>query len=218
MCDAVAVDVPVVIGGGAQQSPTRDGKLSGRSPVLLTIAGAAGTPSVPPATPKATESDKAEADALYRQGDDTYYGRAGVKQDDTKAAELYRKAADLGHTGAMNNLGLMYEVGRGVGKDEKKAVELYRKAADLGYSPATYNLGLMYENGRGVAKDEEKAADLYRKAADLGHTGAMNNLGLMYEAGRGVEKDEKKAVELYRKAAAKGSEYAKDILKLLGKE
>jgi TPR repeat protein len=33
----------------------------------------------------------------------------GVAKDDAEAVRLFRQAADLGHAGAMNNLGLMYK-------------------------------------------------------------------------------------------------------------
>jgi TPR repeat protein len=41
------------------------------------------------------------------------FGR-GVPQDDAKAVFWYRKAAELGHAGAANNLSVFYEKGLGV--------------------------------------------------------------------------------------------------------
>jgi hypothetical protein len=52
----------------------------------------------------------------------------------------YRRAADLGHLGAMNNLGLMYYQGKGVPQDYPQAMAWYRMAADLGDAGALGNL------------------------------------------------------------------------------
>lgn len=59
---------------------------------------------------------------MYRDG-------TGVEQDYAKAMEWYEKAADLGSTIAMNNIGQMYEYGLGVKQDSDKAQEWYDKAA-----------------------------------------------------------------------------------------
>ncbi|MEV5856927.1 tetratricopeptide repeat protein [Streptomyces anulatus] len=93
------------------------------------------------------------------------------------AENIYRLAADAGHTGATANLGnLLAEAGR---TDEAEAA--FRLAADAGHTGATANLGLLLaEAGR---TDEAEAA--FRLAADAGHTGATINLGLLLaEAGR----------------------------------
>ncbi|MFN8828685.1 MAG: caspase family protein [Labrys sp. (in: a-proteobacteria)] len=135
----------------------------------------------------------------------TWLGRAYDKDKRYDLAiDHYRRAADLGDTTSMNNLGLMYESGTGVTVDAVEAVRWYRKAADLGDARGTVNLGIMYERGTGVSKDAAEAVHLYRKAADLGDTRGMVSLGLMYEQGTGVSKDAAEALRLYRKAADLG--------------
>ena len=52
-----------------------------------------------------------------------------VDQSYEKAAKLYQKAANLGSTSAINNLGWLYEAGNGVPKNDEKAAELFQKAA-----------------------------------------------------------------------------------------
>jgi hypothetical protein len=56
----------------------------------------------------------------------------GVPNDETEAARLWRKAAELGDSTAMAYLGIATELGRGVIKDEAAAKEWYDKAAAQG--------------------------------------------------------------------------------------
>ncbi|KAJ1440200.1 hypothetical protein B484DRAFT_158144 [Ochromonadaceae sp. CCMP2298] len=53
------------------------------------------------------------AEAFVQLGDFYYYGRAGLLQREAKrqAADFYQKAADLRHTRAIFNLGIIYQVG-----------------------------------------------------------------------------------------------------------
>jgi hypothetical protein len=45
----------------------------------------------------------------------------GVSEDNTKALQLYRMAAEVGHAEAMFNIGLMYAFGSDVQKDHETA-------------------------------------------------------------------------------------------------
>ncbi len=94
----------------------------------------------------------------------------------SQAVKWYRKAADQGHAGAQNNLGLCYEGGIGVEQDLEKAVEWYTKAAEQGEKYAQCNLGLCYENGEGVEQDCMKAAKWYIMSAEQGHKRAKKAL------------------------------------------
>jgi TPR repeat protein len=53
-----------------------------------------------------------------------------------KAASLYQKAVDRGHSKAKYFLAIMYLDGRGVNKDISKAIELLTEASDAGYDKA----------------------------------------------------------------------------------
>ena len=75
------------------------------------------------------------------------------KGDYTKAAPLFRKAAEQGNAKAQLGLGLLYLKGKGIRQDDKKAAEWYRKAAEQGNGIAFNNLAFMYFNGYGVKKD-----------------------------------------------------------------
>ena len=66
---------------------------------------------------------------MYRSGQ-------GVQQDDKEAVKWYRKAAELGDTGAQKNLGYMYGNGLGVPKDFVKAYMWYHIASESGHRGA----------------------------------------------------------------------------------
>ncbi|MBK8277029.1 MAG: sel1 repeat family protein [Nitrospira sp.] len=60
-----------------------------------------------------------------------YAAGNGIKQDDVRAATLYRKACDDGDAKGCINLGVIYQVGRGVKSDDTEALKHYGKACDL---------------------------------------------------------------------------------------
>ena len=96
--------------------------------------------------------------------------------DNSKAVELYRKAADMGNADAMCNLGFMYEKGHGVPQDYKKAGEFYRMAIEKGNATAMSNLGEFYRDGFGVKQDFTEAEKLFNKAIAAGFKGAEAEL------------------------------------------
>jgi len=65
-----------------------------------------------------------------------YATGSGVDQDDSIAADWYRKAADLGNLEAENRLAECYRDGKGVTRDMAQAAAWYRKAAEQGHSGA----------------------------------------------------------------------------------
>jgi hypothetical protein len=142
-------------------------------------------------------------------------GVAALAKDPVQAAEWYRKAADRGHAGAQNNLGLCYETGNGVVQDLSQAVALFRKAADQKQREGQVNLGRCYENGNGVAKDLPQALALYRKAADQNQPEGMFYLGRCYENGIGTPPNRDYAIYWYGASAKQGIEQAKVALKNL---
>jgi TPR repeat protein len=105
----------------------------------------------------------------------------GVPKDPSKAFFWCEKAADLGFSIALNNLGYyFYRTGLVVSKDGHKAFELYTKAAANGNAPAMVNLGASYEDGFGVPRNLKQAIYWYRQAASKGQVegkDALNRLG-----------------------------------------
>jgi TPR repeat protein len=102
---------------------------------------------------KATAGD-AEAMLVMARA---YAAGSGVDQDDTIAADWYRKAADQGNLEAQIRLAESYRDGKGVARDMAQAAEWYRKAAEHGDPTAQGTLGLLYSVGAGVTRDDVEA-------------------------------------------------------------
>lgn len=126
-------------------------------------------------------------------------------------------AAQHGHPGAQNNLGVLYRQGRGSQNDAKHAAEWFQKAADQGVAPAQYALGQMYLNGEGVEQSTEKAVELYTDAAKQGLLEAQADLGYLYAAReKKVPRDFIIAYKWLSLAVQKGDRIAKtDLAKLV---
>ena len=71
------------------------------------------------------------AEDWYRLGM-SYANGSGVDQNYSMAVEYWRKAAELGHSGAQCRLGFAYAHGQGVVQDNAEALIWYRKAAAQG--------------------------------------------------------------------------------------
>ena len=124
----------------------------------------------------------------------------GTEKDPSRAAELYRKAADMGSVKAAASLGYMLIVGEGVKADPADAEKYLSMAAEAGDPVSMGNLGFLFSSS-----DPARALDYYRKAADMGSASAMKSLGAMYSSGQGgLPMDRAKAAEWYTKAADLG--------------
>ena len=67
-------------------------------------------------------------------------------------------AADNGHPGAMNEIGLFYEETFGAFKDYEKAYEWFKKSVEYGGGAcAEFNVSRCYRYGLGVEEDDETA-------------------------------------------------------------
>ena len=122
------------------------------------------------------------------------HGNAHTIGNNAAIAEgWFRKASDLGHTEAENNLGVMFHE-RG---DYDKAFLWFGKAAAKNYRDAQNNLAVCFMHGHGVAKDERKAEELFRAAAKQGHSEAQVEVGLRLKE-RGEHEE---AAAWFRRAA-----------------
>ena len=92
----------------------------------------------------------------------------GCPANPTRAAEYYRRAADLGLDWGMYNLANLLATGRGVSQDEAAAYRLYRQAAELGHAKSMNLTGRSLEDGRGVARDVAAAHAWYARSAEAG--------------------------------------------------
>lgn len=113
-------------------------------------------------------------EAMYDLGQQHYKA-----QNYEQAHDWFQQAADAGHPGAMNMLGILYNNAFGVLRDYHRARLWQEKAANAGNSSAMYNLGLSYEFSRGVPRDIEKAREWYQKAATGGNERAREKLNLL---------------------------------------
>ena len=120
-----------------------------------------------------------------------------LEENYTKAAPLFRKAAEQGHVGAQYILGSLYDQGQGVKQDYEQALKWYRKVEAQGEATAQWALGWMYEKGKGVKQDSKQAAEWFHKAAEQGYSISLHQLALMYEEGRGVKQDSTAAYALH---------------------
>jgi TPR repeat protein len=177
-----------------------------RSRFVLTLAIVMGllSPMLAAAQPPARLAESHYQNAL------TYYRKK--PPDYVNAAIWYRRAADLGHAMARNDLGWLYQNGWGLPRDDAQAVYWYRLAAVDGYATAQTNLGWMYQKGRGVRLNRTEAARWYRLAAAQGESTAADNLGVLYRDGAGVQRDYAEAVSWFRKSAAAGNSWGQTDL------
>ena len=77
-----------------------------------------------------------KADAIYRISNLYKTGYKDIKQDNAKAWDFLRQAADLGDPDAMFDLGVRYEKGDGVVANLQTALFWINKAADAGHDKA----------------------------------------------------------------------------------
>lgn len=185
--------------------------------------------------------DLKDLETMYNLGV-CYMNGTGVNQDFAKGFELFKQAAERGHTEAMYDLGRNYEFGTGYIEMEQ-AMEWYQKAAERGHEGAMRRLGWVCINGRFVKKDEVKStgwvrvrarseSDLQREAdeakkiikietfrcylerARKEDKEAMNYLGWCYMLGKGIEGNADVAYVWWNKAVNLGSVEALNSLGL----
>lgn len=99
-----------------------------------------------------------------------------ANSDYESALPLFRKAAELDHSGAIANLAMFYLNGYVVPQDTKQAARLLQRASDLGNLVATENLAELYETGAGLGRDPSRAITWYRRAEALGSVKASDAL------------------------------------------
>ncbi len=117
-------------------------------------------------------------------------GLAGTPRNETRAVELFEKAANAGHVRAQINLGILYMRGLGVPRDLVNARAWLEKAAASGDPQALYTLGRALSEGtEQIPPDPVRAADLFRRAADKGNALAGLRYGLMLSEGVGIKRD-----------------------------
>lgn len=104
-----------------------------------------------------------EARQLYLEG-----RKAHIKKDIKKAAEFYKKSAELGEVEAQLRIARMYINGDGVEKDDKQGLRWANVCAEKNFLACESLLGYYYYyyKGDGTKKDIKKAIFWYQKAAE----------------------------------------------------
>jgi TPR repeat protein len=111
--------------------------------------------------------------------------------DDEKAVQWYRQAAEQQDPDGEFGLGEMYSKGEGVEKDYEVAVEMYMRAAVGGHAQARRVLANAYEHGAlGRKASADEALRWLTLAANSGDIRAMQRMASLYtDGGLGVKPD-----------------------------
>jgi|TARA_R110002126_G_scaffold1177_1_gene6991 enhanced entry protein EnhC len=141
------------------------------------------------------------------------YGK-GRPVDHSKAATLYKSAAERGHARAMVQLAGLYMHDENL-RNYRKSAQWYRKAAKLGDRNAMYQLGYLAEKGMGVSQDPVFALSQYQASADQGDVQAILALARMHQEGVGTAQNSEKAAELYQILSEQDNGYAQYQLAML---
>ena len=104
-------------------------------------------------------------------------GTNDVFQSDTKALEMYIRAAELGEASAFGYIGQSYDDGMVVEQDHSKAIEYYELAAKKGSIAAHGCLAHLAEE----AGNNQSSIGHWKVAASAGDQGAMDNLMNAYK-------------------------------------
>ncbi|MDP9151709.1 MAG: sel1 repeat family protein [Myxococcota bacterium] len=139
-----------------------------------------------------------EAEACYRMGLLSYFGRGAFARDRGRAASAYARGCDLGDSRACNNLGDALAYGEGTERDVSRAAALFDKACLLGEALGCANLGYMAEHGRGVAKDRGRARSLYREACASGDVYGCLHETMLAAEDAGAPRDPELALRHWR--------------------
>ena len=122
-----------------------------------------------------------------------------------KAADLYRKAANMGNAEAQTRFAEALFDGRGVARDPAGSRTWLEKAARQGNARAECELGVMLTSGLDIAQERENGLRYLQAAATLGDGYAEDYLGQLAETGLTGDPSLSEAYMHYLKASAMGS-------------
>ncbi|GFT22807.1 death ligand signal enhancer [Nephila pilipes] len=108
-------------------------------------------------------------------------GISYLESSDKKAFRSFKRAANLGSSQGLYNLGICYELGIGTKVNLTRAAFCYRKAAMKGHGSASFNLAVYFRKGiGGLPVDFKIAKLLIEQAAAKNVPEAQLYLGLEY--------------------------------------
>lgn len=103
-------------------------------------------------------------------------GLGGFSPDQSKAAELYRRACELGELRGCSNHGAKQFDGLGVPEQAAEGAAQFRKACEAGLAIGCSNLATAYLDGKGVEQDAEEGRSLLVQACAGGYGIACRRL------------------------------------------
>lgn len=128
-----------------------------------------------------------------------YAWGVGIAKDEARAEELFRRAAALGCSDAMNQLGNLFNEGEPVRRDKAEALRWFQAGAAAGNSVAKVNVAQF-----DATLAPEAFLALLTAAANAGNADAMLHLGTERWLGARLTPDLSAAREWLEKAAACG--------------
>ena len=145
-------------------------------------------------------------------------GTSAVPQpaDRDKAAELFRRGAELNHVVAQYNLGMAFkygDLGLEVPHEQSRqalAFQYLGPASERGYLPAMVEAARALHEGQGIPENPRRAIELLEIAASRGSWEAMYQLGEIYRIGKGG--DEARAIIWHARAAESGDTRSQEVL------
>src|SRR5229473_6689313 len=156
--------------------------------------------------PASTTHAHAETDAKELLSEANKYRLgSGVDRNEAKAADRYRKAAEMGNAEAQTRFAEALFDGRGVARDPAESRAWLEKAARQGNARGECDLGVMLTNGLDIAQDRAKGLEYFQAAARLGDGYAEDNLGQFAESGLISDPSSSEAYMHYLKASEMGS-------------
>jgi TPR repeat protein len=143
-----------------------------------------------------------DAASIYFLADSCYKGLNGIQQDQTKAMELYARAAELGCSEAHHHLAVVYHKEGNL----KKAKFHWEAAAMAGHEVARYNLGALdYQTG-----NLERAMKHWTIATLAGYYEAMHHLRILFEKGYVTRESIDSTLTAYNNSCAEMRSKARD--------
>ncbi len=121
------------------------------------------------------DNKTADDKLLYRLGAMTLKG-IGCTAYPEKAAEYFRRSAEMNNKYALCEYGKMLTEGDVVSQDVQRGISMLKRSAKLGHNAASYALGKIYLFGKGAERDTDLAREWLTISAESGNEYAQHLL------------------------------------------
>ncbi len=129
------------------------------------------------------DNKNADDKLLYRLGAMTLKG-IGCTAYPEKAAEYFRRSAEMNNKYALCEYGKMLTEGDVISQDAQRGIAMLKRSAELGHSAASYALGKIYLFGKVVERDTDLAREWLTISAESGNEYAqylLENMDRFYQ-------------------------------------